>query len=71
LLSQVQEERLEPAYASNVDAVDVGADESGRRRGWVDGETDGGVSMGNGDVMDEKAPPTPAKDVDGTSVSAA
>ena len=67
LLSQ---EQLEPAaYVPNVDAVDVGADESGRHPGWVDGETDDGVSQGNGDVVLEKAPPPPAKDGDAASVS--
>jgi vacuolar protein sorting-associated protein 54 len=71
LLSQVEEERPEPAaHAPNVDAVDVGADESGQRPGWVDGEIGGGVSQGNGDVMAEKAPPPPAKDGDAASVSA-
>jgi vacuolar protein sorting-associated protein 54 len=67
LLSQ---EQLEPAAsAPNVDAVDVGVDESGRHPGRVDGETDDGVSQGNGDVVFEKAPPPPAKDVDAASVS--
>jgi hypothetical protein len=71
LLSQVDEGRLEPAaYAPNVEAVDVDVDESGRRPGRVDGETDGGVSQGNGDVVVEKAPPPPAKDGDTASVSA-
>lgn len=72
LLSQVEEERPEPAaYAPNVDAVDIGADESGRRPGRMDGETDGGVLQGNGNVVAEKAPPPPpAKDADVASVSA-
>jgi hypothetical protein len=71
LLSQMDEERLEPAaYAPNVEAVEADADESGRRPGRVDGETDGGVSQGNGDVVAEKAPPLPAKDGDAASVSA-
>jgi hypothetical protein len=66
---------VEPAaHAPNVDAVDVGADESGRHPERVDGdgETDGGVSesQGNGDVVAEKAPPPPAKDGDAASVSA-
>ena len=62
---------MEPAtHATNVDAVDVGIDESGRRPGWVDGEVDGSVSQGNGDVVAEKAPPPPAKDGDAASVSA-
>jgi vacuolar protein sorting-associated protein 54 len=63
---QVEEER--PA---NVGTVDVGADESGRHPGRVDGETDhGDVSRGNGDVVAERAPPPPAKDGDAASVSA-
>ena len=75
LLSQAEEERLEPAaQAPHVDAVDVGADESGRHPERVDGdgETDGAVSesQGNGDVVAEKAPPPPAKDGDAASVSA-
>ena len=71
LLSQVEEERLEPAaYAPNVDAVDVSADESGRRPERMDWETGGGVSQGNGDAVAEKAPPLPAKDGDTASVSA-
>ena len=71
LLSQVGEEPLEPAAnAPNVDAVDVGTDESGRRPERVNGETDGSVSLGNGDLVAEKAPPLPAKDGDAASVSA-
>jgi hypothetical protein len=72
LLSQVEEERPEPAvHAPNVDAVDISADESGRRPGRMDEETNGGVSQGNGDVVAEKAPPPlPAKDGDAASVSA-
>ena len=67
----MEEERLEPAaYAPNVDAVDVGTDESGQRPGRMDGETVGGVSQGNGDVVAEKAPPPPAKDSEAISVSA-
>jgi hypothetical protein len=72
LLSQVEVEQLEPAaYAPNVDAVDVGADESGRHPGQVDGETVDGVLRGNGDVVAEKAPPLPAKDGDAASISVA
>ena len=74
LLSQAEEERQEPvAYAPNVDAVDVGAEELGRHPGRVDGETDGGAWRGNGDVVAEsveQAPPPPAKDGDVASVSA-
>lgn len=71
LLSQGEEERPESTiYAPNVDAVDVGADELGRRSGWVDGVIDDGVFRGNGDVVAEKVPPPPAKDGDATSVSA-
>ena len=72
LLTQLGEEQLESAaYAPNVDAVDVGADESGRHLELVDGETDDGVSQANGDVVAEKAPPPPAKDADAVvSVSA-
>lgn len=72
LLSQVEEERPDPAaYAPNVGAVDVGADESGGHPGRVDGEIDhGGVSRSNGDVVAEKPPPPPAKDSEAASVSA-
>ena len=72
LLSQVEEERLEPApHAPNADAADAGADESGQHPEQADGETYGGVSQGNGDVVAEKAPPPPAKDGNAVSVSAA
>ena len=72
LLSQVEEDRLEPpADTPNVDAIDAGANESGQGTGRVDGETDCGVSQGNGNVVAEKVPPPPpTKDGDAASVSA-
>lgn len=70
LLSQMEEEQLEPAvHAPNVDAVDAGADESGQRPGQMDGETIRGVSQGNGYAVAEKAPLPPAKDGDVTVTS--
>lgn len=72
LLSQVEEDRLEPpAQTPNVDAIDIGANEAGQGTGRVDGETDCSVSQGNGNVVAEKVPPPPpAKDGDIASVSA-
>jgi hypothetical protein len=58
LLTQVEEELL-TAEASIADGADADVDESGRFPGR---EIDG-VS-GNGHVVAEKAPPTPAKDGD-------
>jgi hypothetical protein len=68
MLTQVEEEQVDllPAEEPNADTVVVDGDESGQYPGRENEAANGSVSRGhsNGDVVVEKAPPTPAKDGD-------